>query len=134
MPDRSLKVHPITPPMERPRPAGPLSLPHAFSPVHKRALGVAVGIVFGLVVFLVTAFHVVLHPSPALPLILLAQFFYGYDVTWRGAAVGFCWGFFTGFVAGWFVAFVHNLTTAISVFVFRARGELAQTKDFLDHI
>jgi hypothetical protein len=109
-------------------------LPRAFAPVHKRALGVAVGCVFGLAFLLVTAFHVVLTPVPALPIALLSQFFYGYEVSWRGAAVGLCWGLTTGFVAGWFVAFVYNFATAITVFVFKARGELAQTRDFLDHI
>jgi hypothetical protein len=109
-------------------------LPRAFAPVHKRALGVAVGCVFGLAFLLVTAFHVVLTPAPALPIALLSQFFYGYEVSWRGAAVSLFWGFATGFVAGWFVAFVYNLATAITVFAFKARGELAQTRDFLDHI
>jgi hypothetical protein len=109
-------------------------LPHAFAPVHKRALGMAVGTVSGLALFTVTAFHIVLPPAGGLPIHLLAQFFYGYEVTWWGALLGFLWGFFTGFVAGWFVAFVHNLATAIMVFFFKTRGVLAQTKDFLDHI
>jgi hypothetical protein len=102
--------------------------------VHKRALGVAVGCVAGLGFAAVTVFHLLLDPDPAPPIALLAQFFYGYEVSWRGALVGCGWGFFTGFVAGWFVGFVHNLVTAIRVFVFRTKGELAQTKDFLDHI
>jgi len=109
-------------------------LPHAFAPLHKRALGVAVGCVAGLAFFSVTAFHVVLRPADAPPLALLSQYFYGYEVSWRGALVGLFWGFFTGFVAGWFVAFVRNLVTAIKIFIFRAKSELSQTKDFLDHI
>ena len=134
MPDRMLSAKSIAEPMPGRQSAQPPALPHAFAPVHKRALGSAVGVVFGLGFFLVTAFHIVLNPVPALPIALLAQFFYGYEVTWWGSVVGLAWGFFTGFVAGWFVAFVHNLVTAITVFVFKTRGELAQTKDFLDHI
>ena len=110
------------------------SLPRAFAPAHKRALGVAVGCVVGLGLFALTAFHIVLHPTNAPNIALLSHFFYGYEVSWRGALVGFCWGAFTGFVAGGFVAFVHNLVTALKVFAFKTRGELAQTKDFLDHI
>jgi hypothetical protein len=106
----------------------------AFAPLHKRALGVAVGCVAGLGFFVVTAFHVVLRPADAPPLALLGQYFYGYEVSWGGAFVGLFWGFFTGFVAGWFVAFVRNLVTAIRIFIVRTKGELAQTKDFLDHI
>ena len=112
----------------------PELLPHAFAPLHKRALGVAVGCVAGLGFFVVTAFHVVLNPAVAPPLALLGQYFYGYEVSWWGALVGLFWGFFTGFVAGWFVAFVRNLVTAIKIFIFRTKSEFAQTKDFLDHI
>jgi hypothetical protein len=116
------------------RQARPAVLPHAFAPVYKLALGVAVGFISGLGVAAVTIFHLVLDPRGALPLHLLSQFFYGYELSWPGALVGFCWGFFTGFVAGWFLGFVHNLVTAVTVFIFKTRGELAQTKDFLDHI
>jgi hypothetical protein len=104
------------------------------APVHKRALGVAVGLVFGVMIFAVTVFHVVLRPVTAPDIALLAQFFYGYTVSWRGAFVGLLWGFFTGFVAGWFVAFARNFIGAVTAFLFRAKAELSQTKDFLDHI
>jgi hypothetical protein len=40
----------------------------------------------------------------------------------------------TGFVAGWFVAFVRNFVVTVSVFALRTRAELSQTSDFLDHI
>jgi hypothetical protein len=112
----------------------PDRLPHAFAPVHKRALGVAVGFMAGLAFFFVTAFHLLIQPSGAPPIALLSQYFYGYEVSWWGALVGLFWGGVTGFVAGWFVAFVRNLVTAIRIFIFRTKGELAQTKDFLDHI
>ena len=129
-----VSTHSASTPAKSTRSATTESLRHAFAPVHKRALGVAVGCVVGLGFFALTAFHIVLHPTNAPNIALLAHFFYGYEVSWRGALVGFCWGSFTGFVAGWFVAFVHNLVTALKVFVFKTRGELAQTKDFLDHI
>jgi hypothetical protein len=110
------------------------TLRRAFAPVHKRALGLASGIAAALGVFLVTAFHVMAAPQPALNLDLLAQYFYGYDVSWRGACVGAWWSFVVGFVAGWFVAFVHNLVTATWMFLIRAKADLSQTTDFLDHI
>jgi hypothetical protein len=116
----------------RPQRATPVAL--AFAPVHKRALGVAVGAVFGLILFAVTVFHLLVGPPNGPNIALLAQYFYGYDVTWRGAFVGLFWGFATGFVAGWFVAFSRNFITAVSVFALRTKAELAQTKDFLDHI
>ena len=110
------------------------SLVLAFAPVHKRALGVAVGMVFGLVIFGITAFHLIL-PEPDEPnLHLLAEYFYGYEVSWRGAFIGLFWGFVSGFVMGWFIAFTRNFAIAVRVFMVRTKAELSQTKDFLDHI
>ena len=111
-----------------------VSVARAFAPVHKRALGVAVGAVFGLAIFAITAFHVMFRPPNAPHIELLAEYFYGYEVSWRGAAVGLFWGFFTGFVAGWFVAFTRNLVTAVRAFTLKTKAELARTRDFLDHI
>ena len=109
-------------------------LTYAFAPIHKRALGVAVGLVCGALFFAITAFHVIVHPSNAPPIELLVQYFYGYTVTWPGAVVGLCWGGITGFVLGWFLALVRNLAVSISVFVLKTRANLKQTADFLDHI
>ena len=106
----------------------------AFAPVHKRALGIAIATVAGLGVFAVTAVAVLVHPDDPFPLDLLGQYFYGYHVSWTGAFVGLFWGFFTGFVFGWFAAFVRNLVIAMKAFVLRTKADLAQTRDFLDHI
>jgi len=106
----------------------------AFAPLHKRALGLAIGSVCGLGVFALTVFHVIARPGYALNLYLLAQYFYGYTVSWQGAFVGAWWGFFTGFVGGWFLAFCRNFAVAASLFLSRTRAELEDTRDFLDHI
>lgn len=112
------------------------SLPHhlrlAFAPVHKLALGVAVGLVSGLIIVAITAFQIVATPANGPELSLLGQYFYGYTVTWPGAAIGGFWGFVTGFVAGWFVAFVRNFVLALWVIAVRANAELSNS--FLDHI
>jgi hypothetical protein len=50
-----------------------------------------------------------------------------------GVLIG-AWGLFIGFVAGWFFAFCRNFSIAVSVFVFRLKAELNQSRDFLDHI
>jgi hypothetical protein len=108
-------------------------LARAFAPLHKRALGVAVGTTIALVVFIVTLFHMVARPTDV-PIDLLSQYFYGYDATWRGAFIGVWWGFVSGFAAGWFLAFLRNFAVATWLFVIRAKASLAQTSDFLDHI
>ena len=110
----------------------PPTLARAFAPVHKSALGAAAGIVFGTLVAGLTVFHVVARPVHAPEISLLSQYFYGYEVSWIGAVVGLFWGFLTGFVAGWFMAFIRNFTTAVWLVIIRARAALSQP--FLDHI
>lgn len=108
-------------------------LARAFAPVHKRALGVAVGLTVALVVLAFTVFHIIARPFD-LPIDLLAEYFYGYDQTWRGAFIGMWWGFVAGFAVGWFLAFLRNFAVATWIFVVRAKASLAETQDFLDHI
>jgi hypothetical protein len=103
-------------------------------PAHKVALGIAVGALSGLAVFALTVFHVVLRPQDALDISLLSQYLTGYSVSWTGAFVGMFWGVLIGFVSGWFVAFIRNLVIAIRVFTIRGKADLAQSRDFLDHI
>jgi len=105
----------------------------AFAPLHKRAFGTAIGVVAGLLLFVVTVYQVLITPEGG-STALLSQYFQGYAVSWKGALVGLAWGFGVGFVMGWFVAFVRNLVIATSVFITRTRQELRATRDFLDHI
>lgn len=108
------------------------TLQMAIAPIHKMALGVATGLVSGLLVFAATAFVLILQPQPEPRLDLLAHYFYGYTVTWSGAAIGFGWAFVVGFVAGWFVGFVRNFVTAVWIFFVRTRAQFS--RNFLDHI
>ncbi len=109
-------------------------LTQAFAPMHKRALGMAVGITSALVVFVLTAFHILFAPPEALNIELLSHYFYGYRVDWRGAFIGAWWGGVAGFVAGWFFGFVRNFSIATWLLVVKARAELTAARDFLDHI
>jgi hypothetical protein len=110
----------------------PNSVAQAFAPVHKTAMGVAVGLVCGLAIFGLTAFQLIAHPPDGPQLTLLKAYFHGYTITWTGAAVGMFWGFVTGFVGGWFAAFVRNFTLAVSLIALRAKANFANS--FLDHI
>jgi len=124
------RIHPEVEP-ERMRVEERLTL--AFAPLDKRAFGVAIGVAFAAVIFVITIVHVI--KQPAGPNIgLLRFYFYGYSVSWAGAFIGAFWAFVAGFVAGWFVAFCRNFVIAVSVFLTRARAELQATRDFLDHI
>ena len=114
-------------------PRGDVGFEPLFPRAHKFALGLAVGLTAGLGLFLLTAFHEVLGPGGP-PLGLLNQYFVGYSVSWPGALVGFAWGFVTGFIGGWLLGFVHNFTVGVWVLFVRAKHDLSQTKNFLDHI
>ncbi len=112
----------------------PRALSLAFAPLHKRAFGTAIGLTLGLMLFLATVVAVLHGDIPGENLWLLKQYFYGYSVTWAGAFIGLGWGLIVGFVAGWFFAFCRNFVLAASMFWLRTRAELAQSRDFLDHI
>lgn len=113
-------------------PTDPVAL--AFAPAHKRAMGTAVAIAAAASSFLVTAVPLIRGRPTTLDLELLAQYFYGYHVSWRGALIGAAWAAFVGFVMGWFFAFLRNAMLAFKLVVLRARAELNQTRDFMDHI
>lgn len=112
----------------------PPDLQLAFLPLHKRAMGMALGAAVGLTAFGTTAIPLMRSPADNFDLSLLAQYFYGYTFTWAGAFVALAWGFVVGFTAGWFIAFCRNLVIAASLWLTRTRAELAASRDFLDHI
>jgi len=105
-----------------------------FQRAHKSAIGLAFGIVVGGGIFVITAIHIVAGIKDGLPLFLLSQYFQGYSVTWPGAFVGLAWGLAVGFIAGWLLGFVHNFTVGIWMLIVRAKRDLRQTNNFLDHI
>jgi len=123
-------------------------LRRAFSPLKKRALGLAVGLVSGGLLFLVTAYHLVFHPGvpaslrsrpfgddPVGHLRLLGQYFSGYDPdSWTGAMIGFVWVGGLGYVLGVAIAALRNLVVRISLFVVKVKGNLSANKGFLDQI
>ena len=105
----------------------------AFLPLHKRAFGMAAGFVSAFIVFGMTLLHM-WRANSQYPLNLLDRYFYGYEVSLRGAFIGMFWAGIAGFVMGWFFAFCRNLALAISKFIVRTRAELGEVRDFLDHI
>jgi hypothetical protein len=114
---------------KRPAP-DPLLL--GFAPLHRTAMGVALGVVLGALIFLLTCLalprgHSTMNPG------LLAQFFPGYGVSTSGAFVGLLWGFGVGFILGWGFAWLRNLAVRVYLRAMRSRAEIEQYGDFLDH-
>jgi hypothetical protein len=72
-------------------------------------LGLALGIVFGLVIFVATYWLVIKGGAEVGPhLSLLGQYFVGYSVSFWGGLVGAVYGFAVGFISGWTIAYVYN--------------------------
>ncbi len=106
----------------------------AFAPIHKRHFGTAIGLAVGVVIAMLTLIDATFHPEGDQPLRLLGEYFYGYRVSIAGVFIGGAWGFFVGWVGGWFVAFWRNFILAAMVFWVRAKVNLRASREFLDHI
>lgn len=72
-------------------------------------LGLALGLVFGLGVFIATIILLIKGGGQVAPhLALLGQFFIGYQVTFGGSLIGFLHGLFFGFIVGYVIASLYN--------------------------
>ena len=111
----------------------PSATSYLFEPVDKRAFGAALGVAAAMSIAGITILDL-LVPVPWRGLALLNQYFAGYTVSWTGALIGAAWAFGVAFCAGWLLAFVRNLTLALSLFFVRSRSDLDEASDFLDHI
>lgn len=72
----------------------------------KRGLALGLGIIWGVGVFLLTIY--VLLRGGGHTLVLLQQFYWGYNISWGGAFLGLIYGFINGFIVGWLLALLHN--------------------------
>jgi len=77
-------------------------------------LGVVLGIIAGLAIFIATNFLVLKGGDVVGPhLGLLRAFFPFYSVTFIGSIVGFVWGLLSGYVAGFIIASIYNLVVRL---------------------
>jgi hypothetical protein len=98
----------------------------AFAPIHRRALGVACGLVLGGLLSIATLVLVPQRHDRDFSLDLLGQFFKGYSVSWQGV--------FVGFIFGWSLALIRNAAVWIWLTVIRSRAEMSEYSDLLDHL
>ena len=104
----------------------------SFAKVDAVALGGACGIVFGLALWLATAVLLIKGGQQIGPhLSLLSQQYIGYSVTWSGSIVGAGYGLMTGFIAGWALASVRNLSISVYLHGIRLWSQLSRDY-FLD--
>ena len=76
----------------------------------KKALGLAMGILWGLAVLVMTVWAMVVGGGEHL--ILLGKFYMGYGISPAGAFIGLIWGFIDGFIGGWVLAWLYNKLAA----------------------
>ena len=76
--------------------------------LRKRALGIALGLVWGLAIMLGT-WWLLIWGSPGQTISKLGNLYLGYSYSWSGAVIGFIWGFVCGFIGGFLIAWIYNL-------------------------
>ena len=77
--------------------------------LNAKAMGLVVGLLCGLIVFVATNWLVVKGgPNVGLHLQLLGQYFIGYRVTFLGSLVGFAYGFAVGGLGGLLMGWIYN--------------------------
>ncbi len=77
-------------------------------------LGLVLGILGGLGIFIATNFLVLKGGEVVGPhLGLLRVFFPFYSVTFVGSLIGFVWGFICGYAAGYIIAVVYNFVVKL---------------------
>ncbi|HKZ80631.1 MAG TPA: hypothetical protein VJ124_20315 [Pyrinomonadaceae bacterium] len=87
-----------------------LILERAVLRLNGNILGLVLGIIAGISLFLATNFLILKGGEDIGPhLALLSQFFPFYSVTFIGSLVGLLYGFVCGYVAGFIIAALYNL-------------------------
>lgn len=108
-------------------------LRRTFARMDKVAFATALGAVLGLLIFLVTIWPVVWGDEILRPTLwLFAQYFVGYTVTVKGAFVALGYTFFWGFLFGWLLAYLRNLSIGFYIYRVKRKAEGLLLRDFLD--
>lgn len=105
----------------------------AFAKIDPFALGVAVGVVSGLGIFLASAALLLRGGSaPGPTLSLLGNYLFGFEVTWGGAVIGLFEGGLLGFAVGALAAELRNWTLMGYAKFVRWRAERDDRRHLLD--
>jgi len=75
--------------------------------LNKKAFGLAVGVLWGVGLFLVTNF-LLLRGSEGVIISGLKNVYLGYSFSFLGSIIGLIWGFVDGFIVGWLFALLYN--------------------------
>lgn len=106
-----------------------------FARLDPLALGVSLGSVTGLLLFLATVI-LLLKGGPVIGprLGLLGNFFFGYQVTWTGAFLVMVQGAIGGLILGYLIAVVRNWIIDSYGYIIRRTAEAKASRDMLDKV
>ena len=77
--------------------------------INSKVLGLALGLVWGLIIFLLTNWLVIKGGDEVGPhLALLGQYFIGYRVSFFGSLIGLAYGFALGTLFGTIIGWLYN--------------------------
>ncbi len=77
--------------------------------LNAKMLGLVIGILLGLAIFIITNWLVIKGGDSVGPhLGLLSQFFIGYRVSFLGSIIGFAYGFAVGTLSGSLIGWIYN--------------------------
>lgn len=111
------------------------ALTQVFSRLDPVALGLSVGVISGVALFLATLLLVIKGGSVVGPnLELLGQFLPGYTVSVQGSIIGFVNALLLGFVIGWGFAYLRNVLVFISAVSLHRDIEFNLLRRFLDYM
>jgi hypothetical protein len=98
------------------------------------ALGISLGTLFGLLIFFATNILIIKGGDVIGPnLILLNQYFIGYEITFTGSLIGLAYGFVSGFILGWLIAFLRNFVVAVYLHILRVKSSMSAVNDYIDN-
>jgi len=98
------------------------------------ALGVSLGLIFGLIIFAATNILIFKGGEVVGPnLSLLEQYFVGYEVTFSGSIVGLIYGVLVGFIVGWLIATLRNFVVSLYIHYLKVRGSMSAVNDYIDN-
>ena len=106
----------------------------AIAKVDCSALGIAVGALLGMGIFLFT--NLLILKEDILVgqfLALLNQYFWGYTVSFTGSLIGLGYGFVFGLVLGWFTAFLRNFAVKIYLYIAKYKERMVSVNNFIDY-
>ncbi len=82
--------------------------------LNAKSLGLVLGLVSGLAIFIATNWLVIKGGEPVGPhLQLLSQYFIGYRVSFLGSFIGFAYGFTIGTLSGSLMAWIYHKVAAL---------------------